>query len=218
MENESRKPVFILLAGPSACGKTTVAVELEDEHGFTRVSSDDIRREMFGDVYNRTENAKVFKEAHRRSREALSEGKDVVFDATNCLSANRYRALKNSIPEGTDVLKICAVYTETSPKTILLRNAERSKPVPERIVLRMHKSLNDATPQLYEGYDMIVDLEKLIEVIGLSRYLNAELGSDGGLITDVLAPVCVDEKERRAFERGKVHERFAQQIFKEATS
>ena len=48
--------------------------------------------------------------------------------------------------------------------------------------------------------------------------LTAELGSDGDLIADVLAPVCVDEKERRAFERGKVHERFAQQIFKEATS
>ena len=42
--------------------------------------------------------------------------------------------------------------------------------------------------------------------------------ADGGLISDVLAPVCVDEKERRAFERGRVHERFAQQIFKEATS
>ena len=41
---------------------------------------------------------------------------------------------------------------------------------------------------------------------------------DGGLIADVLAPVCVDEKERRAFERGRVHERFAQQIFKETTS
>lgn len=41
---------------------------------------------------------------------------------------------------------------------------------------------------------------------------------DGGLIADVLAPVCVDEKERRAFERGRVHERFAQQVFKEATS
>ena len=42
--------------------------------------------------------------------------------------------------------------------------------------------------------------------------------ADGGLIADVLAPVCVDEKERRAFERGRIHERFAQQIFKEATS
>ena len=42
--------------------------------------------------------------------------------------------------------------------------------------------------------------------------------TDGGLIADVLAPVCVDEKERRAFERGRVHERFAQQIFKEATT
>ena len=41
--------------------------------------------------------------------------------------------------------------------------------------------------------------------------------ADGGLIADVLAPVCVDEKERRAFERGRVHERFAQQIFKEVT-
>lgn len=42
--------------------------------------------------------------------------------------------------------------------------------------------------------------------------------ADGGLIADVLAPVCADEKERMAFERGRVHERFAQQIFKEATS
>ena len=42
--------------------------------------------------------------------------------------------------------------------------------------------------------------------------------ADGGLMADALAPVCVDEKERIAFERGRVHERFAQQIFKEATS
>ena len=42
--------------------------------------------------------------------------------------------------------------------------------------------------------------------------------ADGGLIADVLAPACVDEKEQRAFERGRVYERFAQQIFKEATS
>ena len=41
---------------------------------------------------------------------------------------------------------------------------------------------------------------------------------DGGLLADVLAPVRVDEKERRAFEHGRAHERFAQQIFKEATS
>ena len=169
MEDDSRKQVFVLLAGPSSSGKTTAALELEDEHGFVRISSDDIRHEMFGETYNRTENAKVFKEAHRRSREALSAGKDVVFDATNCLAANRYRALKNSIPEDVDVMKVCAVYTDASPETILLRNANRAKPVPERIVLRMHKSLNDATPQLYEGYDMIVDLEKLVDVIGLSR-------------------------------------------------
>lgn len=42
--------------------------------------------------------------------------------------------------------------------------------------------------------------------------------ADGGLIADVLAPVCVNEKERMAFERGRIRERFAQQIFKEATS
>jgi len=53
------------------------------------------------------------------------------------------------------------------------------------------------------------------EVIDEPDTIRNEL-ADGGLIADVLAPVCVDEKERRAFERGRVHERFAQQIFKEA--
>lgn len=57
----------------------------------------------------------------------------------------------------------------------------------------------------------------MLEWIEESDTIRNEL-ADGGLIADVLAPVCVDEKERRAFERGRVHEKFAQQIFKEATS
>ena len=58
---------------------------------------------------------------------------------------------------------------------------------------------------------------KLAEYADRIREL-MEVKEDGGLIADVLAPICVDEKERMAFERGRVHERLAQQIFKEATS
>ena len=64
-------------------------------------------------------------------------------------------------------------------------------------------------------YEMTEWLRGEDEVIDEPDTIRNEL-ADGGLIADVLAPVCVDEKERRAFERGRVHERFAQQIFKEA--
>ena len=65
-------------------------------------------------------------------------------------------------------------------------------------------------------YDALLEwLRNEDEVIDEPDTIRNELADDG-LIADVLAPVCVDEKERRAFERGRVHERFAQQIFKEA--
>ena len=59
------------------------------------------------------------------------------------------------------------------------------------------------------------DVEKVADSL---MFAATRREGDSGLIADVVAPVCVDEKERRAFERGKVYERFAQQIFKEATS
>jgi hypothetical protein len=82
----------------------------------------------------------------------------------------------------------------------------------------------------YTSYDGARYHASGISIQAIADELNAALGridepdtirnelADGGLIADVLAPVCVDEKERRAFERGRIRERFAQQIFKEATS
>jgi predicted kinase len=56
---------------------------MEIEHGYIRISTDDIRLEITGNAEDQSKNAEVFSIARNRVNSALSENKSVVVDATN---------------------------------------------------------------------------------------------------------------------------------------
>lgn len=86
---------FTMYIGLSGSGKSTLAenqliyktTELNRKVAY--LSSDEIRKELFGDENDQSHNVKVFEEMFKRTRRALIEGEDVIYDATNLSSKRR---------------------------------------------------------------------------------------------------------------------------------
>lgn len=146
---------FTMLVGLPGSGKSTKAKEwVERWPGgeVVIVSSDSIRKELWGDESIQEEPAKVFEVAHSRIRKYLKEGYDVIFDATN-LSAKRRIALLHQIDSwGIDCGKGCAVIGATIEECIDHQN-DRDRKVPVEVIWKMARSFQ--VPLKSEGWDSI---------------------------------------------------------------
>jgi len=143
------KNKMYMMIGLPASGKSTIAKQISESEGAIIVSSDEIRKEM-GDENDQTNNEKVFKEVEKRLKEYLSQGKDVIFDATN-INYKRRRDWLNRFNK-FDIEKI-AVLVATTYEECLERNDKRKRRVPEGVIERMY--FNFYVPQYYEGFDDI---------------------------------------------------------------
>lgn len=137
--------VFYMMVGIAGSGKSYIARDL----GCPVVSSDDIRKELFGSEENQSHNNEVFNELHKRIRSHLNAGQSCVYDATN-LSRKRRKAFLKELPAG---IKKIAVVAATELDVILEQNASRARHVPEDAIMRMYKQLT--LPRLDEGWDSI---------------------------------------------------------------
>jgi len=108
-----------------------------------------LREELFGDVNNVNQNAVLFFELNRRINSDLSEGKNVVYDATNISYKRRKAFLESLKPE---CYREC--YLVATPyEKCLMQNEGRERKVPEHVIKKMYK--NFFVPQYYEGWDRI---------------------------------------------------------------
>ena len=89
------RPELIVMCGLSASGKSSIAKELAVKHDAYIVSSDAIREEICGSVADQSKNEEVFKIFHRRIREYLSKGQNVIADATNITMKSRRAIIEN---------------------------------------------------------------------------------------------------------------------------
>lgn len=144
------KPKLFVMVGLPASGKSTKSKELAKEYNATIHASDEIRRELSGDVNNQDINTQVFQTLHSRIKQDLKNGKNCIFDATNISYRNRkgfLRELKNIPCE-----KIC-VFMATPIEECLKANATRDRVVPEEVIKSMYKRFD--VPFFYEGWDNI---------------------------------------------------------------
>lgn len=144
----SYRPTFIMLVGVPGSGKSTFAKDLVNTK-TKYLSSDAIRGELYGDENCQNDPSKVFSLMHQRTLEALREGYDVVYDATNITRKNR-KTILEQLP--VYVKKECIIVW--APIDVCIeRDLNRDRSVGEKVIIRMLRSFE--APFYDEGFESI---------------------------------------------------------------
>lgn len=148
MSQNVQAPNFIMVVGLPGSGKSTY---IEQNYPTYYIhSSDDIREELTGDVNNQDVNKKVFEILHKRVKEDLKQGKDVIYDATN-ISWKRRKGFLQELNK-ISCYKEC-ILIATPYEICLERNYMRNRVVPNFVIERMYRNFD--IPWYNEGWDNI---------------------------------------------------------------
>lgn len=141
---------LVIMVGLPGSGKSTYATKYTTQDRTTLVSTDEIRRELYGNPETQGNAQDVFNEAYRRIEIALRAGDTVVFDATNLKARNR-RYLINKYRPIADT--IIAEYINTPIDECIMRDELRSRSVGYEVIQRMARGMTE--PRLDEGFDLV---------------------------------------------------------------
>lgn len=140
-----RSAHLYLMCGLPGAGKSTWL--REHLPGVIVVSSDQKRKELFGDESFQGGNIQVFAECKREVERGLAAGAEVALDATNILKEHRaeFLAIAELVGAHTTV-----VYFDVAPEVAIERNLKRKRRVPE-------ESIRDYFERLEEPTELEVD-------------------------------------------------------------
>ncbi len=138
---------LFMLVGLPGSGKTTIGKEMTKTEDALIVSSDEIRKELLGDINNQTKNEQIFEEVENRIINGLKE-KNVIYDATNI----NYKRRMFFLQKINNAKKI-AILIATPYEECIERNNLRERKVPQDVIKEMY--YNFYIPQCYEGFDEI---------------------------------------------------------------
>lgn len=141
---------LFLMIGLPASGKSTLAEQIAKSEDAEIVSSDNIRKELYGDENIQGDNNKVFRILQERIINGLKNNKNMIYDATNISYKTRMAFLQRL--NKLEVEKI-AIMVATPYEDCLIRNSQRERKVPEEVIKRMYN--NFYVPQYFEGFDDI---------------------------------------------------------------
>ena len=158
------KPIFYMLVGIPGCGKTSFGLALADSTTIC-LSSDAIRKELYGDESCQESPSTVFGIMHERTLKALKEGYNVVYDATNITRKSR-RGILNSLP--ATVEKMCIVIWAPI-ESCIERDRNRSRTVGTNVIDKMLYRFE--APFYDEGFDSIE--VKYSEEVDVKSYFKA---------------------------------------------
>lgn len=140
---------FVMLCGLPGSGKSYYSEKLKKKNYIVH-SSDEIRKELFGDEECQEDPVSVFDLLHSRIKTDLSNGKNVVYDAINGSSKRRINFLKE-IESFNCEKKI--IWLATPYEKCLNYNSIRTRHVPEDIIKRYYVEFE--IPCYYEGWTNI---------------------------------------------------------------
>ena len=155
MEELKNKPILYILVGPSGSGKSTFAREyVRYHHGVINwVSSDNIRKELYGDESIQKDHAKVFDLMFKRTVECLKKNESVIYDATN-LSSKRRRHLILQVRAAVNFhIRVKAIVFNVPFEELIRNDALRNRTVGEVVIRKQIAQFQ--VPCYEEGFDEI---------------------------------------------------------------
>lgn len=148
---KNTKPILYMVVGLPGSGKSHWCNEHKDELNAVVHSSDSIRAELLNDINDQSKNTEVFEILHRRIKDDLRTGKNVIMDCTNLSRKRRIHFIQHELRD-IHCEKVCVLFA-TPFELCLGRNFARDRQVPESVIVRMIK--NFETPWFSEGWDDI---------------------------------------------------------------
>ena len=147
------KPNLIIMIGISSSGKSTIAKQIAEKANCVIISSDGIRAEICeGGVSDQSKNEEVFQIFHRRIREFLLNGNNVIADATNITIKSR-KAIFNAVRD-IDYEKIGYIVPKKYEYCLEHNNNINRVAVPDYVITKqVHKF---QIPFYEEGFDKII--------------------------------------------------------------
>ena len=143
-------PELIVLCGLPGAGKSTYANRYVQEHPNTKImSSDAIRKELYGDEMIQGDAGRVFRLMRTRTVEHLMNGFDVIYDATGMMRMHRGEIV-SYVPES--VTKKCVVVW-ASIEECIERDNHRKRKVGKDIIEMLAKTFE--SPCYEEGFTEI---------------------------------------------------------------
>lgn len=142
------------------CSKSTYAKNiLKEDSSVIIVSSDAIRKELYGSEEDQSHNQEVFNEVFKRTRAAIKDNKHCIIDATN-LSRKRRIAFLKQFNNYEKRATVFAIPFEVCCE----RNNSRERIVPQYAMDRMYRSFEP--PHWAEGFDKIniITFDNLVSI------------------------------------------------------
>jgi predicted kinase len=126
------------MRGIPGSGKSTIAARLAEATGAIIVSSDTIRKRLYGSEEIQGEGHVVFFWLRSDVANALEQGLDVIIDSTaiSMTSVRQYSAIAEYFGATVQVIEVLP-----SLETCKKRNAGRSRKVPEHVIEGMHHAI-----------------------------------------------------------------------------
>lgn len=145
-------PKCYIMIAPPAAGKTTwvnkKVQEAENAGIICILSSDNIRKELYGSASVQG-NKRVWDILYARLAAAIRAKQNIIIDNTSCNAAARKEILEVFRKQQVPYLLEYIVLT-TPLEVCLKRNSTRPRQVPEEVITRMHNTLHQNLPNIYE--------------------------------------------------------------------
>ena len=141
---------FFMLVGLPASGKSTYAKQLQEKYNAVILSSDEIRKELLGDVNNQDNNTNIFDDMIKRTKQYLSNGVNVIYDATNINRKRRVHLINNYIKADEKVV----YYMNTPFSKCIYNDNGRERVVGYDVIDKMYKTMQ--IPTILEGWNNVI--------------------------------------------------------------
>lgn len=142
------------LIGIPGSGKSTLAQWLHQQTGGIIISTDQVRSDLYGDSSIQGDWSDIEAEVMQQIWAAYMQQKTVIYDATNAKQAWRQDFLRQ-----TSFLKWLAWYINIPWEICLARNQRRLRQVSPTIIQAMAKDLQQAPPQVDDGFADVIVLD-----------------------------------------------------------